>query len=488
MRDKYAVRQLGFQEIPIVDIVAPITKKAIRISSVEEVPGALSELIKLSLSDRPGPVWLDIPLDIQAAEISVSPLDNLTISKPLNQAESIFIDQIVESWNSSTRPLLLLGNGVRISKSVESVRDLLRKTNTPAILTWKALDFLDEDDPLNAGRPGAIAQRWSNFAQQSSDFILVLGARLDLGQTAYRPDNFAPNAKIFIVDIDQTELKKLEITGASLVHSDVDSVVLELLSREESDLIKTKDESWLNRIANWKKKYPLLLEKHKNPETGVNLYEFIDELSAQMTAEDILIPGSSGACSEIAMQAFKVKIGQRVLNSEGLGPMGFGIAAPIGGCLASNGKRTISIDGDGGFLMNVQELGTLKFLNLPIKIFVLNNDGYGSIKASQDRFFQGRRLGTDRTTGLGLPNLEEMVKGFQIDFLKVSKPEDLKSVIADALLTSGPCVVEIKVDPNQITEPRTYTEIDSRGQFITSPMEKLSPTISEEELDKELSF
>jgi acetolactate synthase-1/2/3 large subunit len=488
LSENYGVRQLGFQEIPITKIVEAITKKAIRVGSVKEVPGALYEVICAAQSGRPGPVWLDVPLDIQASEILEEPLHLVSVVQTPVGKDINLTSEIVTAWNGALRPILMLGNGVRISDSVEAVQSLLQKTNTPALLSWKALDFLDEADLLNAGRPGAIAQRWSNFAQQTADFILVLGARLDLGQTAYRPENFAPKAKKFIVDIDPAELRKLEVAGATLINSDVKPFVQTLLHEATNGSLIPKNLEWIYRISVWKEKYPLLQTKHLNPSSGVNLYEFIDELSKQMTADDLLVPGSSGACSEIAMQAFKVKLGQRVLNSEGLGPMGFGISAPIGSCLASGKKRTISIDGDGGFLMNVQELATLKYTDLPIKIFVLNNDGYGSIKSSQDRYFEGRRLGTDNTSGLGLPNLEKMIRGFEINFFQITKREELHSVMGEALGTSGPAVIEVKVDPEQSTEPRTFTEIDQKGRFVTSPMEKLAPLLSDEELSDALFF
>jgi acetolactate synthase-1/2/3 large subunit len=480
--EKHGVRQMGFQEIPITQIVAPITKKSIRVTSIQQVPAVLEELLKLAQSGRPGPVWLDVPLDVQAGEILEAPLESISIDQFSKNIDVAVLNQIVKEWDKALRPLLMLGNGVRFSGSIELVRTLLEKTNTPALLSWKALDFLDERNPLNAGRPGAIAQRWSNFAQQTADFVLVLGARLDLGQTGYRPENFAPKAKKFIVDIDSAELNKLKVMEATLINSDIRSVVQSLLEKVNHGELNLKNPDWIKRIGDWKATYPLLQKKHLNPVSGVNLYEFIEELSEQMTPEDLLIPGSSGACSEIAMQAFKVKLGQRVLNSEGLGPMGFGIPAPIGGCLASSKKRTITIDGDGGFLMNVQELATLKYLDLPIKIFVLNNDGYGSIKSSQDRYFKGRRLGTDKTSGLGLPNLEKMVKGFEIDFFQIANRDNLQSIIKNALSTKGPAVIEIMVDPDQVTEPRTFTEIDINGNFVTSSMEKLSPLLSDEEL------
>ena len=487
-RERYGVRQLGFQEIPITQMVAPITKKAIKVSSVLEVKSALSELVELAKKGRPGPVWLDIPLDIQAGESTEMPLELITPVASESFFDGNLLEKLAADWSNSHRPSLMLGNGVRLSGCTDEVKALIKLTRTPSLLSWKALDLLDEGDPLNAGRPGAIAQRWSNFTQQTSDFVLVLGARLDLGQTAYRPENFAPKAKKYIVDVDAAELKKLEATGANLYQSDIKPVVQALLEKAEKGLIRPETSNWVTRIANWKMNYPLLQEKHLNPINGVNLYEFINELSIQMQPEDLLIPGSSGACSEIAMQAFKVKNGQRVLNSEGLGPMGFGIAAPIGGCIASGGKRTISIDGDGGFLMNVQELATLKYLDLPVKIFVLNNNGYGSIKSSQDRYFDGRRLGTDPNSGLGLPNIEKMVKGFELDYFKIPDRDGLSSVIKHAISTDGPAIIEVIVDPEQSTEPRTYTEIGQDGSFMTSPMEKLMPLISESDLSKALSF
>jgi acetolactate synthase-1/2/3 large subunit len=220
----------------------------------------------------------------------------------------------------------------------------------------------------------------------------------------------------------------------------------------------------------------------------VNLYEFISILSNKMTGADLLVPGSSGACSEISMQGFEVKLGQRVLNSEGLGPMGFGIPAPIGACIASGFKRTISIDGDGGFLMNIQELATIELHSLPIKIFVLNNDGYGSIKTSQDRYFEGRRLGTDRSTGLAIPSLEPIVRGFGLNYERISFRSGLEEKIVRILNDDSPAVIEIMVDPEQQTEPRTYTTISSDGKMQTAPMENLNPLIDEEILKKELTF
>ena len=485
-KDIYNVRQLGFQEVPITEMVASITKKAVKVTSAAQVPATLKDLITEAISGRPGPVWLDIPLDIQSQIIQDKPLDLISPLNSWNKLQDGVLDEIVSQWKTARRPLLLLGNGVRLSGGVDLARLLVAESQTPTLLTWKALDFLDASDPLNAGRPGAIAQRWSNFAQQTADFVLVIGARLDLGQTAYRPDNFAPQAKKYIVDVDLHELAKLNNVDATFINTDAKAFLLALLGRIKDFSVKPNNSNWAGRIHEWKQTYPLIQPKHLTPESGVNLYYFISELSKIMDADDLLIPGSSGACSEISMQAFENKIGQRVLNSEGLGPMGFGIAAPLGACWASGGRRTISIDGDGGFLMNIQELATLEFSQLPIKIFVLNNNGYGSIKASQDRFFDGRRLGTDPSSLLGIPELAGLISGFNLAYYRIESHESLADKLKECLDNQNPTIIEIIVDPNQLTEPRVYTEVLEDGRFQTSDMENLSPVLAEVELLKAL--
>jgi len=484
----FNVRQMGFQEVPIVEMVSSITKKAVQVTNVEQVPEVLRDLIATAISGRPGPVWLDIPLDIQSQFIDAEPLNLIVPADHKPQFPIGIVDEILNNWQKASRPLLFLGNGVRLSGAIDLARLLISSSQTPTLLSWKALDILDSSDPLNAGRPGAIAQRWSNFAQQTSDFMLVIGARLDLGQTAYKPENFGSQAQKYIVDVDSNELSKFSSSSTKVINADAKSFLTALLAGVAGSQFKRTNGVWIERIRTWKNDYPLIQSKHLKPTSGVNLYYFISELSKLLNVKDLLVPGSSGTCSEISMQAFENKLGQRILNSEGLGPMGFGIAAPIGACLASGGRRTVSIDGDGGFMMNIQELATLEFTQLPIKIFVLNNDGYGSIKASQDRYFEGRRLGTDRTSRLGLPGIEGLVRGFNLPFYKIESHLDLSVKLEKCLDLEGPVIIEIVVDPDQITEPRVYTEIASDGRFQTSNMERLSPILEEEELSSALQF
>jgi acetolactate synthase-1/2/3 large subunit len=309
-----------------------------------------------------------------------------------------------------------------------------------------------------------------------------------LGQTAYRPDNFAPKAIKYVIDIDPRELDKLAQVGANCIQADAKEFLVKVMAAASANLRDFGEEAWIEKIASWKNRYPLLQPKHLEPRSGVNLYEFIDFLSERMNREDILVPGSSGACSEISMQGFRVKVGQRVLNSEGLGPMGFGIPAPIGACIASGMRRTISIDGDGGFLMNIQDLATIELHQLPIKIFILNNNGYGSIKTSQDRYFQGRRLGTDRQTRLAIPEFEGIVRGFKLKYFSIKNRGEMDQLLTQILGDNEPAIIEVLIDPDQQTEPRTFTEILPNGKMLTAPMENLHPLIEEETLKSELSL
>ena len=383
----------------------------------------------------------------------------------------------------------MVGNGVRLANQQDVVRKIMSITCTPALLTWKMIDFLDERDNLNAGRPGTAGQRWANLAQQNCDFILCLGSRLDLGQTAYRLENFAPNASKYICEIDEMEIRKLPKSFKSF-HAPLNNFLNELyLLLKKQNQSRNQDMGWANKIRKLKENFPLRPTHEVNIENGINLYHFIEELSNTMNPDDILVPGSSGACSEVVMQAFKVKDGQRILNSEGLGPMGFGLPAAIGVAFANNKKnRIISIDGDGGFLMNIQELVTLKQHNLPIAIFVLNNSGYGSIRSTQNSYFHGRLMGTDPTSGLGLPDWRSLIEGFGLNHFYIQNYESMKDILFNLSRISLPCVIEVLIEKNQITEPRVSSTRLSSGKFQTDDMADMSPKLTLTESENLKSF
>ena len=477
------VRQIGFQEINSVSIYKDITKYAVTLDDPEMIRYHVEKALWLATSGRKGPVLLDIPLDIQACEIEPESLQSYICTKRDNYI--INVERSIEAMLKSKHPIILVGNGVRLADAIPEFEKFIKTTNIPVLTTWKALDLLDESDSQYVGRPGGVGQRGANFNQQNSDFILVIGARLDHGQLAYQPQYFARHATRAIVDIDVDEINKLGIK----IHHPIEMDAKEFLEIANSIL----DKKSIPIFSEWQKhcralyeKYPVIEAKYLEKQNIINNYAFMKYLSDLLPSNSLVIPGSSGACSEVTMQAFQVKKGCRVYNSEGLGAMGFGIPAAIGGCIASGKKETISVDGDGGFVMNVQELELVRRYNLPIKFFVLNNDGYGSIKTTQNTHFGGRLVASDPSSGLTLPSIELTASAYKIPFVRIENQNNLKQELKEVLDTTGPIICELMVDPNHITLPKASVYKKEDGSFATRPMEDLFPFLDRQEFRENL--
>lgn len=479
-----AVRQMGFQEINIVNLVRPITKYAVTVEEPSTIRYHLEKAIHLAKHGRPGPVWIDVPLDVQAAMIDE---DQLQVFDPSEMPQSTKrqdivrkVSRAIDLLSRAKRPVILAGNGIRLSNGLDDFLRLIAKLNMPVLTTWKAADCLPENHPQYVGRPGAVGQRGANFTQQNADWMLIVGARLDLGQTAYNHANFAPGARKIIVDIDAAEIHKMQMKIDVSVNSDAGDFLREFNSHLSN--IEQKDWSnWLKRCKEWQARYPVILPEYWNDRGLVNDYVLIDGLSDELSETDLLIPGSSGACSERIMQAIRIKPGLRILNSQGLGPMGFGIPAAIGACIASGNRRTVCVDGDGGFIMNIQELETVKRLALPIKFFVLNNGGYGSIQATQRNYFGGNYVASTRSSGLTLPDVVAVSKAFGIPAVTIANHARIREQIRAILETEGPIVCDVIVSPEQITAPRVSSRQCEDGSMVSIPMEDLWPFLDREE-------
>jgi acetolactate synthase-1/2/3 large subunit len=483
------IRQMGFQEINVVKIMEPITKYAITVMDPITIRYHIDKAIYLARTGRPGPVWIDIPLDVQSAQIDENSLVGYEPPVKINhmhqQELTSQVRQTIELLNQAKRPILLVGNGVRLAKALPEFYLLVQSLNIPVLTTWKAIDLFAEDDPLFIGRPGAIGQRGANFAQQNSDWFLSIGARLDQGQTAYNHKNYARAAQKIIVDIDKNEINKLEMFIDVPIAVDAGDFIREFLS--QFYLVKKCDRSeWWNRCKEWKSRYPVILPEYRKSSIGVNTYALVDSISDYMTSDDILIPGVSGQCSEITMQAFKVKAGQRIYSSHGLGAMGFGIPASLAGCLASGRKKTICIDGDGGFHMNIQELETIQRLNLPVKFFVLNNQGYGSIRASQKNYFDGHFVASSFDSGLSLPDTLRVSAAYGIPTIKIENHDHLIERICQALKMPGPVVCDVLTPFDQPTLPRISSRQTANGQMVSMPMEDLFPFLDRDEFSRNM--
>jgi acetolactate synthase-1/2/3 large subunit len=470
------VRTMGQQEVDTVTIVRPITKYAVTVLEPESIRYELEKALHLATHGRRGPVWVEIPLDVQASLIEESCLKGFEPAPAGDPALQKQVSEAIDLLNGAQRPVLFVGNGVRSSGLLRGLLDALK---IPVLVTWKAIDLLPESNELYAGRPGAIGQRGANFTQQNSDCMIILGARLDLPQTAFDHRNFARAAKKVLVDIDPAEIGKMQMKIDVPICADAADFIRELL--RQSDRLEDRDRSpWLRRTREWRTKYPVVLPEYWH-EPLVNSYVLMDVLSEEVSADDIIVPGSSGPCSDIFMQAFRVTSGQRVVNAPGLGAMGTGLPGSIGACLASGRKRTICVNGDGGFQLNIQELETVRRLNLPIKYFVLSNGGYASIMAMQRNHFQGRLVASEPSSHLTLPDVLKVAGAYGLATSEILNHQDIRRRVRDVLNHAGPIVCSVRSSSDQPTAPRVTSVVGSDGVIVSKPMEDMWPFLDRDE-------
>ena len=481
LKGKSGVREMGSQEVDIISMVSCITKYAVTVLEPNDIRYHLEKAWHGATSGRMGPVWLDIPFDVQAALIDEKKLRGFS-PKRRKVSKSMFtaLSKTIALLNAAHRPLILAGNGVKLAGAEEILCRFAEDNQIPLLFTWKTIDFLDYDHPLNFGSPGIMGCRWANFMVQNCDLMLILGSRLDPSITAFNSANFAVNAKKVMLDIDKAEIRKISNISISIVADAGD--FLRLLSKKQPD-IKLRDRSkWLSYSQKLKEKYPVVLDGYRNSGDNINLYVFTEILFQQLTASDIITPESSGAAGEITYQAMRIKKGQKVRNAAGLGSMGFGLPYSIGACIANNRKRTILINGDGAFQLNIQELETVTRLKLPIKMFILDNRGYGSIMATQRNMFNGFYAGSEPGSGLTLPDISAVASAYGIRIEKAAKNCELAEVIARSLEGNDPVLCVIKVSQSQITAPRVQSMKLPDGSMVSKPLEDMWPYLSSEEI------
>jgi acetolactate synthase I/II/III large subunit len=480
------MRMLGFQEVDIISMVSPITKYAVTIKDPKSILYHLEKAAFLARDGRPGPVWIDIPLDMQAATIDISSLNGFNKSE-LSETNGIdnreikkLVKETLRLLSTSIRPVIIAGNGIKLAKCQILFRKIINELEIPVLTTWKGCDLISEDHPFFYGRPGSVGQRGANFTQQNSDFILSLGCRLDFGQIGYAQETFAREAKKIIVDIDEIEFLKFRFKVDLKIAANVDDFLKEL-EIQLGTFQKPDWNSWRNQCLKWKLEYPVVLPEHKENKEFISTYALVDIVSELASTDDLIVPCSSGSGADITSQTFRVKEGQRVINSPGIGAMGFGVPQSIGVCLAANRKRTICINGDGGFQLNIQELETIKRLNLPIKFFYLNNQGYISIRATQNNYFDGRFVATGRSSGLTLPDIRKISDAYGIANNQIKFSSQLGKGIAEALASDGPFICEVMIDPEEQVMPKVKSILDSKGRMVSKPLEDLAPFLERKE-------
>lgn len=475
------LRQMGMQELDIISVVKPITKYAVMVTDPMSIKYHLDRALYEAMNGRKGPVWIDIPLDIQASMIDENNLVGFSPSiLPSSTDLKQKVSEVIEAFNKAERPVIMAGNGIRMADGIKEFRQLIEELKIPIVTTWNGIDLIEEDYPLYFGRPGGLGQRYANFVQQNSDFFLSIGTRLNLLQTGYNFDGFARCATKIMLDIDENELNKVNVRPDIKICADAKEFLDELL--RQKDKIQKKDySSWIEYATNLKKKYPIMTKDKWNQQDYVNTYALLDTLSDQLTKDDIFVIGSSGSCIDVSMQTFRVKCGQRVFTTKGLASMGYGLPSTIGACLASDGKRTVSVQGDGGFQMNIQELETIRRLQLPIKIFVLSNRGYAQIKGTQKNIFAEHYVACNEDSNLSIPNISDIAGAYKLKHIRIDYNEELAEKVRWVLEESGPVICEVMVSIDQAVFPKQVSYKRSDGQMESLPLEYLNPPLPEEE-------
>lgn len=484
------VRMLGFQEVDIVNVVKPITKYAATVLEPDKIRWHLEKAVYEANHGRKGPVWLDIPLDVQAAQIDADALEGFQPREKYSEEEnhkaiSVKVKEAYEMLKEAKRPVILAGYGIRHAGAYEEFIRLAKALDIPVLTTWKAIDFLSDDDPLYFGRPGSTGQRGANFMLQNCDLLLSLGARMDYGQIGYEHRYFARGAKKIVVDCDPSEFKKYQFHVELPIIEDVKQFICKLLELEPEP-VSCAD--WKEKGREWNRKYPVILPEFfvQKTDERMSTYAFTDVLTRLTTENYVHAPCCSGVGVEIFLQAMHINPGVRaVINCPGLGAMGFDIPNALGAALAS-GKITVCVAGDGGFQINIQELETIRRKKLPVKFFVLNNGGYGSITNMQRNYFGGFYVGSNEESGLTLPMLSKTAAAYDCHYRRLDQVKDLEKEIKQVLDEPGCSICEVIVKEDEKSQPRVSSYLGRDGKMYSRPLEDLWPFLPREEFYKNM--
>lgn len=480
-------RSYGPQEANTLDMARPVTKYAESVRDPKSVREHLDRAIHAALSGRPGPVWLEFPLDVQGAQIDEAaiagwrPLQdpNLRVRARADAAET------ARRLSAAERPLLVPGNGIRLSGSEDLLEQLMRETGIPVILPITAKDIVSEDHPNYLGIFGTAGQRRANFALQNADLLLGLGAGFNIQKCGFNIAGFAPKAQKIVVDIDEAQLKHQALKPELPILCDVKMFLEELIIALKGARLAISA-GWLNACETWKRRYPIITNDYHRDSGYVNSYVFMDALADAMPAEDTLVPGA-GLDTATAYQVFKVKRSQRVLIS-GWGSMGWELPLSVGASWGSGRRRVITVTGDGSIQWNLQELQTIRLAKLPIKIFVFNNAGFASIRATQNSFFEGRFYGSHPDSQVDNPDFALLAKAYGLGYCSIRTNSEIHSGIDRFLADDEPAICEVFIAPEQSVSPKASAFRREDGTFESRPLEDMAPFLPREEIAENMSL
>ncbi|HEX4021813.1 MAG TPA: thiamine pyrophosphate-binding protein [Acidobacteriaceae bacterium] len=497
-----SLRQLGDQEANIVSMVRPITKYATVLQDPLRVREVIEKSIWLARNGRPGPVWVDVPIDVQAALVDPENLIGFDHASLLTDPDiapntleelhplsgEMLASQVREAYErlcQAKRPVIFAGAGIRLAGAHDQFLNLADRLHVPVVTGWNAHDALPNDHPHYAGRPGSVGDRAGNFAVQNADFLLVLGSRLNIRQVSYNWESFARSAYIVAVDIDHAELAKPTLHIAQPLHVDLRVFLDILLAQTASHVAPTAHLSYLAWCRARVARYPVVLPEYWQKDEPVNPYCFVDQLFSQLEEGDIIVAGDGTACVT-AFQAAHLRRHQRMYTNSGSASMGYDLPAAIGAWHATHAKRIICLAGDGSLMMNLQELQTISGAAMPIKIFILNNGGYHSIRQTQQAYFPDNIVGCGLESGLSFPDFQKLAAAFNIPARQVKTHSALDAVIHETINEPGPQICEVFLDQAQAFAPKLASRRLEDGSMVSSPLEDLSPFLSREELAENL--
>lgn len=494
-----SLRGIGVQGLKMVEIMKSVTKKSTLLQTSSDIRRVLEQSFYLATEGRPGPVWVEIPQDLQWAKVEPSKLESCKVNteSQLNlESISNAVTKAISLIECSKKPLIWVGHGVRLAKAEESFIKLAERLGIPILASWQGADIIEDNHPLFVGRAGIYGQRWANFALQTCDLLICLGTRLAIPQRGYDDKLFAPKAKKIIVDIDPAEIEKYEFQVELPIVVNVKDFIDVFLEKVHDsqlvnqDVIRFKD--WLRKCKDWRDRFPMSsppADETALTIAGINSYWFIETLSRHLAERDIIVTdmGTSLTCTHATI---RIKKGQRLITSTGLGEMGFGLPAAIGASLGDSTKNVVLIAGEGSLMMNLQELQTLKHHELPIKIFILNNNGYLTIKHTHNSLFesQGDAEATGPSTGISFPDFSKISEAFGLEYKRISYPSKIDEFINQVLKTPQSIIAEVMMQEFQELIPKLSLKKRPDGSIYSPPLEDLYPFLNPTSLAKELEF
>ena len=491
--DGLPLRAVGDQEYDIVKSIEPMTKYAVMIEDPLQIRYVLEKAWYLANTGRPGPVWIDIPVNFQGSYIETDDLSGYTFSEDAEQLPPLVsedvINMVIKELRLSKRPVIYAGGGIRLSGGYKAFRQVIEKLNVPIVTYWNSVDVIEDEHPLYVGRGGNMGDRPGNFAIQNSDLVLAIGTRISIRQTGYDYGTWARAAKVIMVDIDRAEMRKPTIHVDLPIWADAKDFLEkmnEVVSGEKEIIFN--DPVWLDACRNWKKNYPVTLPRHWEESDGyVNVFAFMRYMSEQLP-ENSLTAVSNGACCVVGHQDYCIKRGTRFIINSAIASMGYGLPAAIGLCMAGGRKDTVCLEGDGSIMMNLQELQTIITNKLPIKIFLINNQGYHSIRITQNNLFSEHcKVGIGPESGdLSFPEYKKIAEAFGYPYFEAHSNEEMKQVVNQVLKTQGFVFCEIFTNTIQVWEPKSSTKRLEDGTLISPPLEDLAPFLPREELERNM--